>query len=110
MIDAAPIPEEGKTKIKETLGINQPEQQTGENHPHYGIPDEEKFMDQNLETSAIDDPNAFIVLDDGREVSMGDYMREIESEKKQELDRANSVSEAAQCMYRNGAFDGVFKD
>lgn len=108
MIDAAPIPEEGKTKIKETLGINQPEQQTGENHPHYGIPDEEKFMDQNLETSAIDDPNAFIVLDDGREVSMGDYMREIESEKKQELDRANSVSEAAQCMYRNGAFDGVF--
>ena len=107
MIDAAPIPEEGKTKIKETLGINQPEQQTGENHPHYGIPDEEKFMDQNLETSAIDDPNAFIVLDDGREVSMGDYMREIESEKKQELDRANSVSEAAQCMYRNGAFDGV---
>lgn len=108
MIDAAPIPEEGKTKIKETLGINQPEQQTGENHPHYGIPDEEKFMDQNLETSAIDDPNAFIVLDDGREVSMGDYMREIESEKKQELDRANSVSEAAQCMYRNGAFDDVF--
>lgn len=108
MIDAAPIPEEGKTKIKETLGINQPEQQTGENHPHYGIPDEEKFIDQNLETSAIDDPNAFIVLDDGREVSMGDYMREIESEQKQELDRANSVSEAAQCMYRNGAFDDVF--
>lgn len=108
MIDAAPIPEEGKTKIKETLGINQPEQQTGENHPHYGIPDEEKFIDQNLETSAIDDPNAFIVLDDGREVSMGDYMREIETEQKQELDRANSVSEAAQCMYRNGAFDDVF--
>ena len=108
MIDAAPIPEEGKTKIKETLGINQPEQQTGENHPHYEIPDEEKFIDQNLETSAIDDPNAFIVLDDGREVSMGDYMREIESEQKQELDRANSVSEAAQCMYRNGAFDDVF--
>lgn len=108
MIDAAPIPEEGKIKIKEMLGINQPEQQTGENHPHYGIPDEEKFIDQNLETSAIDDPNAFIVLDDGREVSMGDYMREIESEQKQELDRANSVSEAAQCMYRNGAFDNVF--
>lgn len=108
MIDAAPIPEEGKTKIKETLGINQPGQQTGENHPHYGIPNEEQFMNQNLETSAIDDPNAFIVLDDGREVSMGDYMREIESEQKQELDRANSVSEAAQCMYRNGAFDDVF--
>lgn len=108
VIDAAPIPEEGKTQIKEALGINQPEQQTGENHPHYGIPDEEKFIDQNLETSAIDDPNAFIVLDDGREVSMSDYMREVEAEQKQELDRANSVSEAAQCMYRNGAFDDVF--
>lgn len=108
VIDQAPISEDSKARIRETLGINQPEQQTGENHPHYGIPDEEKFMDQNLETSAIDDPNAFIVLDDGREVSMGDYMREIESEQKQELDRANSVSEAAQCMYRNGAFDGVF--
>lgn len=108
VIDAAPIPEEGKTQIKEVLGINQPERQIGENHPHYGIPDEEKFMDQNLETSAIDDPNAFIVLDDGREVSMGDYMREIESEQKQELDRANSVSEAAQCMYRNGTFDDIF--
>ena len=65
-------------------------------------------MDQNLETSAIDDPNAFIVLDDGREVSMSDYMREVEAEQKQELDRANSVSEASQCMYRNGAFDDVF--
>lgn len=108
VIDAAPIPEEGKTQIREALGINQPEQQTGENHPHYGIPDEEKFMDQNLETSAIDDPNAFIVLDDGREVSMSDYMREVEAEQKQELDRANSVSEASQCMYRNGAFDDVF--
>ena len=108
VIDAAPIPEEGKTQIKEALGINQPEQQTGENHPHYGIPDEEKFIDQNLETSAIDDPNAFIVLEDGREVSMSEYVREVEAEQKQELDRANSVSEAAQCMYRNGAFDDVF--
>lgn len=108
MIDAAPIPEEGKAQIRETLGIKQPEQQTGENHPHYGIPNEETFMDQNLETSAANDPNAFIVLDDGREVSMGDYMREIEAEQKQELDRANSVSEAAQCMLRNGAFDDVF--
>lgn len=108
VIDAAPIPEEGKTQIKEALGINQPEQQTGENHPHYGIPDEEKFIDQNLETSAIDDPNAFIVLEDGREVSMSEYVREVEAEQKQELDRANSVSEAAQCMYRNSAFDDVF--
>ena len=108
MIDAAPIPEEGKAQIRETLGIKQPEQQTGENHPHYGIPNEEQFMDQNLETSAANDPNAFIVLDDGREVSMGDYMREIEAEQKQEFDRANSVSEAAQCMLRNGAFDDVF--
>lgn len=65
-------------------------------------------MNQNLETSAIDDPNAFIVLDDGREVSMGEYMREVEAEQKQELDKSNSISEAAQCMYRNGAFDDVF--
>ncbi len=108
VIDQAPISEDSKARIRETLGINQPEQQTGENHPHYGIPNEEQFMNQNLETSAIDDPNAFIVLDDGREVSMGDYMREIESEQKQELDRANSVSEVAQCMYRNGTFDDVF--
>lgn len=108
VIDQAPISEDSKTRIRETLGINQPEQPTGENHPHYGIPNEETFMDQNLETSAANDPNAFIVLDDGREVSMGDYMREIEAEQKQELDRANSVSEAAQCMLRNGAFDDVF--
>lgn len=108
VIDQAPISEDSKARIRETLGINQPEQQTGENHPHYGIPNEETFMDQNLETSAANDPNAFIVLDDGREVSMGDYMREIEAEQKQELDRANSVSEAAQCMLRNGAFDDLF--
>lgn len=108
MIDQAPISEDSKARIRETLGINQPEPQTGENHPHYGIPNEETFMDQNLETSAANDPNAFIVLDDGREVSMGDYMREIEAEQKQEFDRANSVSEAAQCMLRNGAFDDVF--
>ena len=108
MIDQAPISEDSKARIRETLGINQPEPQTGENHPHYGIPNEETFMDQNLETSAANDPNAFIVLDDGREVSMGDYMREIEVEQKQEFDRANSVSEATQCMLRNGAFDDVF--
>lgn len=108
VIDQAPISEDSKARIRETLGINQPEPQTGENHPHYGIPNEETFMDQNLETSAANDPNAFIVLDDGREVSMGDYMREIEAEQKQEFDRANSVSEAAQCMLRNGAFDDVF--
>lgn len=108
VIDQAPISEDSKARIRETLGINQPEPQTGENHPHYGIPNEDQFMDQNLETSAANDPNAFIVLDDGREVSMGDYMREIEAEQKQELDRANSVSEAAQCMLRNGAFDDVF--
>ena len=108
VIDQAPISEDSKARIRETLGINQPEPQTGENHQHYGIPNEEQFMDQNLETSAANDPNAFIVLDDGREVSMGDYMREIEAEQKQELDRANSVSEAAQCMLRNGAFDDVF--
>lgn len=108
VIDQAPISEDSKARIRETLGINQPEPQTGENHPHYGIPNEETFMDQNLETSAANDPNAFIVLDDGREVSMGDYMREIEAEQRQEFDRANSVSEAAQCMLRNGAFDDVF--
>lgn len=108
VIDQAPISEDSKARIRETLGINQPEQQTGENHPHYGIPNEEQFMNQNLETSAIDDPNAFIVLDDGREVSMGEYMREVEAEQKQELDKSNSISEAAQCMYRNGAFDDVF--
>lgn len=108
MIDQAPISEDSKARIRETLGINQPEPQTGENHPHYGIPNEERFMDQNLETSAANDPNAFIVLDDGREVSMGDYMREVEAEQRQEFDRANSVSEAAQCMLRNGAFDDVF--
>lgn len=108
VIDQAPISEDSKARIRETLGINQPEPQTGENHPHYGIPNEETFMDQNLETSAANDPNAFIVMDDGREVSMGDYMREIEAEQKQEFDRANSVSEAAQCMLRNGAFDDVF--
>lgn len=108
VIDQAPISEDSKARIRETLGINQPEPQTGEKHPHYGIPNEEQFMDQNLETSAANDPNAFIVLDDGREVSMGDYMREIEVEQKQEFDRANSVSEAAQCMLRNGAFDDVF--
>lgn len=108
VIDQAPISEDSKARIRETLGINQPEPQTGENHPHYGIPNEEQFMDQNLETSAANDPNAFIVLDDGREVSMGDYMREVEAEQKQELDRANSVSEAAQCMLRNGAFDDLF--
>lgn len=108
VIDQAPISEDSKARIRETLGINQPEPQTGENHPHYGIPNEERFMDQNLETSAANDPNAFIVLDDGREVSMGDYMREIEAEQRQEFDRANSVSEAAQCMLRNGAFDDVF--
>lgn len=108
VIDQAPISEDSKARIRETLGINQPEPQTGENHPHYGIPNEETFMDQNLETSAANDPNAFIVLDDGREVSMGDYMREIEAEQKQEFDRANSVSEAAQCMLRNGAFYDVF--
>lgn len=108
VIDQAPISEDSKARIRETLGINQPEPQTGENHPHYGIPNEEQFMDQNLETSAANDPNAFIVLDDGREVSMGDYMREIEAEQRQEFDRANSVSEAAQCMLRNGAFDDVF--
>ena len=108
VIDQAPISEDSRARIRETLGINQPEPQTGENHPHYGIPNEETFMDQNLETSAANDPNAFIVLDDGREVSMGDYMREIEVEQRQEFDRANSVSEAAQCMLRNGAFDDVF--
>lgn len=108
VIDQAPISEDSKARIRETLGINQPEPQTGENHPHYGIPNEETFIDQNLETSAANDPNAFIVLDDGREVSMGDYMREIEAEQRQEFDRANSVSEAAQCMLRNGAFDDVF--
>ncbi len=108
VIDQAPISEDSKARIRETFGINQPEQQIGENHPHYGIPNEEQFMNQNLETSAIDDPNAFIVLDDGREVSMGDYMREVEAGQKQELDKANGVSEAAQCMLRNGAFDDVF--
>lgn len=108
VIDQAPISEDSKARIRETLGINQPEQQTGENHPHYGVPNEEQFMNQNLETSAIDDPNAFIVLDDGREVSMGEYMREVEAEQKQELDKSNSISGAAQCMYRNGAFDDVF--
>lgn len=108
VIDQAPISEDSKARIRETLGINQPEQQTGENHPHYGVPNEEQFMNQNLETSAIDDPNAFIVLDDGREVSMGEYMREVEAEQKQELDKSNSISETAQCMYRNGAFDDVF--
>lgn len=39
---------------------------------------------------------------------MGEYMREVEAEQKQELDKSNSISEAAQCMYRNGAFDDVF--
>lgn len=102
MIDAAPIPEEGKTKIKETLGINQTEQQTGENHPRHKVMSDDEFVDNEFQKVLEDQPGLKIYDENGKEIDVASFM-ETTNQKAQELRRtANSMGEAALCMWNQG--------
>lgn len=107
MIDAAPIPEEGKTKIKETLGINQPEQQTGENHPRHKIMTEAEFVDNEFQKVLEEQPGLKIYDENGTEIDVAGFM-ETTNQKAQELRRtANSIGEAALCMWNQGGLEDL---
>lgn len=105
-INNLPIPEEAKGVIKDTLGIREPEK-TGENRPHSGIPTEEEFIRQSLETDSVRDPDAFIVDENGNEISLKDYLAEQDRIAEREIKDANAMGVAAECMWRQGAFDEI---
>lgn len=107
MIDAAPIPEEGKTKIKETLGINQTEQQTGENHPRHKVMSDDEFVDSEFQKVLEDHPGLKIYDENGKEIDVASFM-ETTNQKAQELRRtANSMGEAALCMWNQGGLEDL---
>ena len=105
-INNLPIPEEAKGVLKNTLGIEEPAK-TGENHPHSGIPTEEEFIRQSLETDSVRDPDAFIVDENGNEISLKDYLAEQDRIAEREIKDANAMGVAAECMWRQGAFDEI---
>lgn len=105
-INNLPIPDEAKGVLKNTLGIEEPAK-TGENHPHYGIPTEEEFIRQSLETDSVQDPDAFIVDENGNEVRLKDYLAEQDRIAEREIKDANAMGVAAECMWRQGAFDEI---
>lgn len=107
VIDAAPIPEEGKTQIREALGINQPEQQTGENHPRHKVMSDEEFVDNEFQKVLEDHPDLKIYDESGAEVGIASFM-ETANQKAQELRRtANSMGEAALCMWNQGGLENL---
>lgn len=107
VIDAAPIPEEGKTQIKEALGINQPEQLTGENHPRHKVMSDEEFVDNEFQKVLEDHPDLKIYDESGAEVDIASFM-ETANQKAQELRRtANSMGEAALCMWNQGGLENL---
>lgn len=109
-INNLPIPEEAKGVLKNTLGIEDTsgqQQATGEKHPHSGIPTEEEFIRQSLETDSVRDPDAFIVDENGNEVSLKDYLAEQDRIAEREIKDANAMGVAAECMWRQGAFDEI---
>lgn len=107
VIDAAPISEEGKTQIKEALGINQPEQQTGENHPRHKVMSDEEFVDNEFQKVLEDHPDLKIYDESGAEVGIASFM-ETANQKAQELRRtANSMGEAALCMWNQGGLENL---
>ncbi|WP_300948366.1 hypothetical protein [Turicimonas muris] len=105
-INNLPIPDEAKGVLKNTLGIEEPAK-TGENHPHSGIPTEEEFIRQSLETDSVRDPDAFIVDENGNDISLKDYMAEQDRIAEREIKDANAMGVAAECMWRQGAFDEI---
>ena len=107
MIDAAPIPEEGKAQIRETLGINQPEQQTGENHPRHKVMSDDEFVDNEFQKVLEDQPDMKIYDENGTEIDAASFM-EITNQKAQELRRtANCMGEAALCMWNKGGLEDL---
>lgn len=107
MIDAAPIPEEGKAQIRETLGINQPEQQTGENHPRHKVMSDDEFVDNEFQKVLEDQPDMKIYDENGKEIDAASFM-ETTNQKAQELRRtANSMGEAALCMWNQGGLEDL---
>lgn len=105
-INNLPIPEEAKGVLKNTLGIEEPAK-TGENHPHYGIPTAEEFLNQRLESGLEKDPNATLIDDDGDMVSLESYLIDQSRLAEDEFNLANGMGEAAQCMWSQGAFDDI---
>lgn len=109
-IDTLPVPEQAKGLLKEAIGIEDTsgqQQATGEKHPHSGIPTEEEFIRQSLETDSVRDPDAFIVDENGNEVSLKDYLAEQDRIAEREIKDANAMGVAAECMWRQGAFDEI---
>lgn len=109
-IDTLPVPEQAKGLLKEAIGIEDTsgqQQATGEKHPHSGIPTEEEFVRQSLETDSVRDPDAFIVDENGNEISLKDYLAEQDRIAEREIKDANAMGVAAECMWRQGAFDEI---
>ena len=105
-INNLPIPDEAKGVIKDTLGIREPEK-IGDQHPHYGIPTAEEFLNQRLESGLEKDPNATLIDDDGDMVSLESYLIDQSRLAEDEFNLANGMGEAAQCMWSQGAFDDI---
>lgn len=64
IIDQAPLPDEAKTVLKTTLGLEGSAQLKVSKK---GIPNDEEFFNQSLESNFESDPNAFITDDAGNE-------------------------------------------
>ena len=107
VIDQAPISEDSKARIRETLGINQPEQQTGENHPRHKVMSDDEFVDNEFQKVLEDQPDMKIYDENGTEIDAASFM-EITNQKAQELRRtANCMGEAALCMWNKGGLEDL---
>lgn len=107
VIDQAPISEDSKARIRETLGINQPEQQTGENHPRHKVMSDDEFVDNEFQKVLEDQPGLKIYDENGKEIDVASFM-ETTNQKAQELRRtANSMGEAALCMWNQGGLEDL---
>ena len=53
------------------------------------------------------DPDAFIVDENGNEISLKDYLAEQDRIAEREIKDANAMGVAAECMWRQGAFDEI---
>lgn len=104
IIEQAPIPEEAKSVIKSTLGIEEPTKAEAQKK---GIPTEDEFVTQSLESNFESDPNAFITDDSGNEISIKEFLAEQNRIADDEINDAMSKGVAAECMWHQGAFDDL---
>lgn len=120
LIDETPLPDDTKAVVKEAVGkqldmfeeaeiarkaADEPVAEPPAEHPRKGVFTPEQALDNRVNKVIEENPDMYIVDENGNQRSLSEFIEEVEIEAKNEVELAQAFSEGASCMFQQGALD-----